>query len=478
MNPKAEASKWDFLRPGHHFSLLPPRIHKEVRAILLSWILAWFAPCVVIAQGASDRATNETWLVWIACTLYAVSAAFLVASLFGMEFSCQTMRLLLSQPVSRAACMLRKLGWAALGLWTSALPVLFFARFLEDPDPATLLWPGTPATNPADHLAVDLGGAACNAFCLVPLFCLWTRNGLAGAVFSLIVPGLLWSLLVSTPWFLPSLAFLWGIGLMLGWQAFLRFEDVEPSAALTARLPRWLKPRASRWRIAASSPGWLASLIKKEIWLQRLALLLAIVFSAVLLISSASASTTQPRPLFLGFGIIVYLVIISLLIGALSCSEERELGTLEWQLTLPVRCRTQWLIKVTIALGLSLGLGVGLPLGLLQLPMLRDVSQEWRFTVSGSLWLSAWLTGLSLLVSSLCRTTLRAMLVSTALAAAFYVVQSGFSFTDGSFFGGPAHDSMPWSSWILRGSALALVLWVGFPNFRRVNRVASLFSLT
>jgi hypothetical protein len=53
---------------------------------------------------------------------------------------------------------------------------------------------------------------------------------------------------------------------------------------------------------------------------------------------------------------------LSLLIGSLASAEERQLGTLEWQILLPVPMWQQWTVKVLTTVSLSLILGVGMPL--------------------------------------------------------------------------------------------------------------------
>jgi len=54
------------------------------------------------------------------------------------------------------------------------------------------------------------------------------------------------------------------------------------------------------------------------------------------------------------------LMLLPLMIGASCVAQERQMGVLESQLSLPVSRRAQWTVKVAVALGLSLLAGGGL----------------------------------------------------------------------------------------------------------------------
>jgi len=57
----------------------------------------------------------------------------------------------------------------------------------------------------------------------------------------------------------------------------------------------------------------------------------------------------------------IYVMSVPLIIGAVSTAEERNLGVLESQLTLPIRIYRQWAIKGVTCFGLCLVLGMVLP---------------------------------------------------------------------------------------------------------------------
>ena len=55
----------------------------------------------------------------------------------------------------------------------------------------------------------------------------------------------------------------------------------------------------------------------------------------------------------------MYVGVLSMLVGALASAEERQFGTLESQLLLPVRAWQQWTVKVATCYLLAAILGVG-----------------------------------------------------------------------------------------------------------------------
>ena len=57
----------------------------------------------------------------------------------------------------------------------------------------------------------------------------------------------------------------------------------------------------------------------------------------------------------------LYGGIVTVLIGSLASAEERDFGTLESQLLLPIASSTQWAVKVGVTLGLALLFAVGVP---------------------------------------------------------------------------------------------------------------------
>ena len=51
---------------------------------------------------------------------------------------------------------------------------------------------------------------------------------------------------------------------------------------------------------------------------------------------------------------VFYSGLIALLVGSLACAEERQMGTLDCQVLLPMATWQQWSVKVAVVLGLSM----------------------------------------------------------------------------------------------------------------------------
>ena len=118
---------------------------------------------------------------------------------------------------------------------------------------------------------------------------------------------------------------------------------------------------------------------------------------------------------------------MAMLIGAMASAEERQLGTAEWQILLPMPAWQQWVLKAGVALGLAVLLGVGLPAALRYFsPAGDDIHQAaraWR-EITGAVVI---LTSASLYVSSLCASGVRALVLTfpTIVASALFVVAAG-----------------------------------------------------
>jgi hypothetical protein len=109
-------------------------------------------------------------------------------------------------------------------------------------------------------------------------------------------------------------------------------------------------------------------------------------------------------------------VFLCLILGAVGSAEERQLGLSDGQALLPISKTTQWLIKVGLLLIAAYTLAVCLPLLLLtgatgrsDLPI--PSPKFWQIS-------AICVVSLALYVSSCCRTTMKAVLVSLPLTVA------------------------------------------------------------
>jgi hypothetical protein len=113
---------------------------------------------------------------------------------------------------------------------------------------------------------------------------------------------------------------------------------------------------------------------------------------------------------------VVHGSIVALLAGSLASAEERQLGTLDWQLLLPMSAARQWVIKCGVVLGVVVVLGLALPALLAVLkPSIEPMRINWGF--AATLLIGA---AVSLYVSSLSGSGLKALLI--AVPAAFAVL--------------------------------------------------------
>ena len=108
-----------------------------------------------------------------------------------------------------------------------------------------------------------------------------------------------------------------------------------------------------------------------------------------------------------------HLGMIPLLAGSMASAEERQLGTLEWQVLLPMAGWTQWMVKVATAIGVALILTLGLPTLLLSFTTSPEVHSEVaRLTSATIAYFVVPMVVAGLYISSLSPNGLRALLTS------------------------------------------------------------------
>ena len=361
-----------------------PQAIKEVRALLPVWLASVLAIAAAVLSGPGN---HELGLI-----AYGFGSVTLGAQSIGHEYTGRTLTLLLSQPWSRRRLLLLKLAVLTVMLLTLAA----FAWL-------TLLKPG-------DQAWVFL--SLLNGLCLAPLLTMACRTPLAGIVFTGAAPFWIEAIgrYVSGRVLWGSVLTLFAVAAVAEWRLFMRLEAIEGHDPDT-RVPG-LFQREPIGGVAADSPRrrhpvWL--LVKKELHLQQMTFAAAGVCT---LIWIAIAASTRIIPGFRGFPVhgvaILYGALLALLIGSLASAEERQLGTLEWQVLLPMAAWKQWAVKVGTVLGLAAVLSFAIPVVLAagKVPV-----NAWAWHAGAVLLLA---TG-SLYVSSLCRSGLRALTVSGPL---------------------------------------------------------------
>ena len=336
---------------------------KEIRA-LLPWSvgvgLATMAMSYIAARNSgfpSFRYEDHAWLAMV----YAAGVLILAALSVGQELTHGTLASLLVQPVDRRRVLWMKLGVLALVLFS--LGIVAEATFPRSPLPAdTVLRP------------LSIWGPVAIGIGLVPLFTLLTRKPLAGPVFALVLPGLIY--LVAERYFFEG-----GTGgLTVAWYGTLVVSAIG-FVALTFLFPRVEvagdgQASASNRSVPASTSAalfvaarasgkprhWVWQSILKELRLQQLTLAVSGLF---VLFGAAIVIGQRMDPPYAGPGIgtlaILHGAFVAMVAGARASAEERHLGVLAAQTLQPRAAWQQWLIKVSVTLSVVMMLTVALP---------------------------------------------------------------------------------------------------------------------
>ncbi len=352
---------------------------KEIRP-LLPGMLVSLIPAGLMPIGPS-------WLPGSVIPIgVALGGLLMAASTFGQEFEDGTLSALLAQPGGRRRILATK--WLAL-----SLALLFAGVALE------LAWwdEWGPGLDRTERLTVLLLGLILVA--TTPGYTLLARNGLAGMAFTVAVPLVL---LLSeravqqmifrlryadaelpgfpvryefVPFTHLAIPLYLLAGLFLTYRGFVRMQVLpdRPGAGSQALHP-FARP-IDRVLAGVLPGGPLGVLVRKELQLQVIPWLMAGIQIALwgLWMTTGRRPEHPEGPLLIA-GMIGGLVL--LVTGATCIAEERQLGTLAWQLTLPASAARQWAVKCGVTLVLALGVGVLLPLLLLTLGLgqagLRD----------------------------------------------------------------------------------------------------------
>ena len=390
-----------------------PSLVKEARALLPTFVA--IAAALVAATLLDVRAAALIMMV------FAWGVVMLGAQSIGHEYSNRTLSLLLAQPCSRSGILARK---AIVLIPLVVALTLLTALCLPGEGLQPLRQSGLPQTM--------LVLAAICAVSLAPLLSMLGRGTLAGTVFAIGIPGLveliaeysgtaIYGFNAAAPVFAFKLSlvrssmFCICAAAAIGtWWQFSRLEGVEGHQPL--QLPSLLGRgrTAAAGKVSRQNP--FVALIRKELHLQQISLVVVSLYVLVWLAlwvvqhQAPEAPRVPLSPLTL-----MYLALLSMLIGSVASAEERQLGTLPSQLLLPIAAWKQWAIKAAIAIALAILLATALPQLLYTGLPLADDQLPPRL-VRELLIAVVMLTAISLYVSSLCATAVRAMVASIPAA--------------------------------------------------------------
>lgn len=356
----------------------------------------------------------------IVAILFIGLSAMLGASVFGSEFNERTMGFWLTQPLSR-----RRLWWEKMMVLGPALIIAWMVMLLS----ICLLIRDESWLEIFPFVAGGTFLAILVSFCSAQYLTLSCRNFIGGVALTLILPWALWLVaaygLILTgkvlQIFLPSLNSwiishpgVWIAGSIqrhpniwismceliycavmywLGYRKFQNFQDANTRSrelSLPASLETWLGALVRK--IIPGYTGPMASLIRKELQVQRATFLVAVVLGVLIFCARAiwllnvkhldasddTGSTIGETAKVITFvGTVLYLVCVPLIAGLVSIAEERNWGTVAWQLTLPVSSRKQSLVKLITTYFTVVCLGVAVPLlVVLAMVKLREVIME------------------------------------------------------------------------------------------------------
>jgi hypothetical protein len=462
--------------------LRPALVWKEVRGLGPTWLIA---AALLVAVGFIETGLDtvldvqqpRTGARQLTVLFYVGACALLGALSIGQEFTDRTLAGLLAQPAARSSVLLHKLGVVAAMLlalgglaWAYGLTPLAVAR----------AW---PELSPTGRVLVTvlpvLGGVL-----LPPCLTLLTRSALAGCVFSiaLLLPMLIGSQ-AAVSWlygdaatlaqantrildiFVHTMLAVVVLSALLMWRLFMRLEAIE-GRGLELHLPAWLfKPRVHLAAARSARSVW-QQMLGKELHLQQITFVVSGLYVAAWLAVVLVGESLFPtrRAGYMTVATLLHAGAIPLLAGSLASAEERQLGTLGWQVLLPIAAWRQWAVKAAVVLVLSLGLAIGVPAILYALfaSGLGPVRLGWPPAAA-----IAAVATVSLYASSLSTNGVRALLAASLPAIVGVVFVATWM---------PVAWDLPNAAWAVLYAASAAVfawlLWLGMKNHGSAERGA------
>ena len=461
-----------------------PRILKECRALAPMWGVALLLVLTPLLLLPTRRLFED--IISLLLPVFTLGAVLLSIATFGKEFAQGTYGLLLVQPISRWRLWWEKtlvLGLALASVWLVFLGLVL--EFTAVRDRISGLTAGDLVITSLLIGSAAYGGGLCltlllrqanGAFWLALFFPAALCLGVGWLAHKL------WGEEADTGWTLiVTLVAYSVVSYALGLRLFLKRQDVAwGSSDVTIPLaPAWLVGRATQAQPGRRF-GALGALLYKELHLQQVNLFCGVLF--VLLFAGAMAVRRSDlkvgdislHDIPLGLLFLIW-ALMPFLIGAVTIAEERRLGILEWQQSLPVSRFRQFLAKWLPACALSVLLAAVLPwlldalayvftgesvTGIMKLPW---ESSGWKSLALAGLPVAASImaTTIGLFASSLTRNLLQTLSLIVGLVAATWALVALFLL---------AYDSAPVPPSGLLGivgmpTLFAVLGWLGFRNY-------------
>ena len=460
--------------------VLPPALAKEIRALLPTYAAA-------LGSIAIGCVSSSYLLIALGLLGFAFGSVALGAQSFGLEYSHGTLGLLLSQPIDRRRVFCYKLAVLSVMLVTLTVAILVLYDDL-------LRRAASPHTDPSMLMLA----AACALF-VAPTLTMICRSTLAGIVFTVGIPGLLsvgadvvgalryglenaaaidrFRLLV----FWRGMLILCALGAVASWRMFMRLEVIDGHTHL--EFPGSLTGDVATRAAASARQHWTWALVKKELRVQQMAFVVAALFALVMGgLMWLDASRAEGTKLPLAYIAMLYTGMLAILIGSSASANERQFGTLEWQILLPLPAWQQWAVKIAVVCGLGLLLGIGLPalMGAFESsPKIFD----WRAAVQVASTMLL-LTSGCVYLSTLCTSGVGALVLSfpTIVATSFLTMTIGnivgpvvMRYRQAYPYSRPflEFDAAVLFLYAIGGGLGALLLWLAFLNHLSADRSAA-----
>ena len=467
--------------------LRPALVWKEVRGLGSTWLIA---AALLVAVGFVETGLDTVLDVQqpragarqLTVLFYVGACALLGALSIGQEFTDRTLAGLLAQPAARSSLLLHKLGVVAAMLlalgglaWAYGLTPLAVAR----------AWPDlSPTGRVLVTVLPVLGGVL-----LTPCLTLLTRSALAGCVFTIALSfAMVIGSQAAVPWlygdaatlaqanarmldiFVHTMLAVVVLSALLMWRLFMRLEAIE-GRGLELHLPAWLfKPRV---HLAAARSVW-QQMLGKELHLQEITFVVSGLYVAAWLAVVLVGESLFPtrRAGLMTVATLLHAGAIPLLAGSLASAEERQLGTLGWQVLLPIAAWRQWAVKAAVVLVLSLGLAIGVPAILYALFASGPEPVRLGWPPAAAI---AAVATVSLYASSLSTNGVRALLASASAIGGVLLV-AHITMNDVMPGWMPLAWDLPNAAWAVLYAASAAVfawlLWLGMKNHGSAERGA------
>lgn len=315
-------------------------IQKEIRLLAPSWAAAIalaIAPFLLFHDiPAPDLGLLPAFALALGMMVMALSS-------FGREFGLHTFSVTLTQPVERS--VIWRVKTRVLGI-AAAITLVFWV---------VCMWLFAPVSGMAGSvMAAALSAPIALSSGLWS--CLLVRQMVGAFWVALVPPALLFIITIAIPHggfiFYPALVIYSVTGYKWARSLFFKAQETGWASGLVMA-PAWLSKTGANDQTRTRRP--LLALLTKELRLQQPTLLAMIGFFLFHILALWVRHLTRNWDSYSGLrnalGTADAVWIMSpLLAGAVCISEERKLGTLSSQLSLPVSARIQYLLKLAVTL--------------------------------------------------------------------------------------------------------------------------------